>query len=83
MSHVLANFIGLLAGVLSLLILIRVVLSWTNASGGGGFTAFVYQATEPILGPIRRILPPMGGLDWSPFVALLVLSFLARVFTRF
>jgi YggT family protein len=80
MSQVLANFIGLLAAALSLLILIRVVLSWTSADAGGGFTAFVYQATEPILGPIRRILPPMGGLDWSPFVALLVLSLIWRLF---
>ena len=62
MSHVLANFVTLLTAVLSLLVLVRVVLSWTNPVGGGGFTAFIYQATEPILGPIRRVLPPMGGL---------------------
>ena len=79
MSHVLANFVTMLAAVLSLLVLVRVVLSWTNADGGGGFTAFVYQATEPILGPIRRVLPPMGGLDWSPFIAFIVLSLVARL----
>jgi YggT family protein len=79
MSHVLANFVTMLAGVLSLLVLVRVVLSWTNADGGGGFTAFVYQATEPLLGPIRRVLPPMGGLDWSPFIAIIVLSLVARL----
>ena len=80
MSHILATFVTMLAGVLSLLVLVRVVLSWTNAEGGGGFTAFVYQATEPLLGPIRRILPPVGGLDWSPFIAIIVLSFIARLF---
>ena len=79
MSHVLANFVTMLAAVLSLLIRLRVVLSWTNADGCGGFTAFVYQATEPILGPIRRVLPPMGGLDWSPFIAIIVLSLVARL----
>ena len=42
--------------------------------------AFVYQATEPLLGPIRRVLPPMGGLDWSPFIAIIVLSLVARLF---
>ena len=36
----------------------RVILSWTNPTGGGGLVAFVYQATEPILAPIRRVLPP-------------------------
>ena len=66
MSHVLGNFVTMLAAVLSFLVLIRVLLSWMNADGGGGFTAFVYQATEPLLGPIRRVLPPTGGLDWSP-----------------
>ena len=74
MSHVLANFVTMLAAVLSLLILLRVVLSWTNADGGGGFTAFVYQATEPILGPIRRALPLAGGMDLSPLVALIALQ---------
>jgi YggT family protein len=83
MSHVLANFVTMLSLVLSLLILARVLLSWTNADGGGGFTAFIYQATEPILGPIRRMLPPMGGLDWSPFIALVLLTLITQLFTRF
>jgi YggT family protein len=83
MSHVLANFVTMLSLVLSLLILARVLLSWTSPSGGGGFTAFIYQVTEPILGPIRRVLPPMGGLDWSPFVALVLLTLITQLFTRF
>ena len=37
------------------------------------FHAAVVQLTEPILGPIRRILPPFGGLDFSPMVALIIL----------
>ena len=74
MSHVLASFVTLLGAVYSILILLRVVLSWTSPMGGGPFTAFVYQVTEPVLAPIRRLLPPMGGLDWSPFLALLLLS---------
>jgi YggT family protein len=82
MSAVLVNFVSLLGLVLSLLILLRVVMSWTNPTGGGGFTAFVYQATEPILGPIRRLVPPMGGLDWSPFIALLLLSLIEGFFRR-
>ncbi len=81
MSHVLASFVTLLGAVYSLLILARVVLSWTNPCGGGPFTAFIYQVTEPVLAPIRRLLPPMGGLDWSPFVALILLSLVVRLFT--
>ncbi len=78
MTAVLVNFVSLLTTVLLVLILLRVVMSWTNPTGGGGFTAFVYQATEPILAPIRRLLPPMGGLDWSPFVAILLLGVISR-----
>jgi YggT family protein len=77
---VVANFISMLGVVLTMLILLRVVVSWTNPMGGGGFTAFVYQATEWMLAPIRRIVPPMGGLDWSPFIALLLIGLLTRVF---
>jgi YggT family protein len=83
MSHVLATFVTMLSLVLTLLILARVLLSWTNGQGGGAFTAFIYQATEPILGPIRRVLPPMGGLDWSPFIALVLLTLITRLFTQF
>lgn len=82
MGTVVANFVMLLAAALWVLILLRVVLSWTSPYGGGGFTAFVYQATEPILGPIRRVLPPAGGLDWSPFVALVLLSLIEGMFRR-
>jgi YggT family protein len=80
MSSVLGNFVFLLVAALWVLILLRVVLSWMSPTGGGGFTAFIYQATEPILAPIRRLLPPMGGLDWSPFVALVLLSIIESLF---
>ena len=83
MTGVLVNFIQLLAFVLWFLLIARVVLSWTNPmGGGGGLVAFVYQATEPILAPIRRILPSSAGVDWSPLIAMLVLGVLVRVVTQ-
>ena len=82
MEDVLVNFVRLLVTVVWLLIIVRVVLSWTNPMGGGGLVAFVYQATEPILAPIRRILPPTSGIDWSPLIAMLVLGVLLRVVTQ-
>jgi YggT family protein len=72
----------MLALVYSLLILGRVLVSWTNPSGGGQLTAFLYQVTEPVLAPIRRVLPPTGGIDWSPMIAILVLGILTRTFLR-
>lgn len=76
------TFIGMLALVYTFLILGRVLVSWTNPSGGGQLTAFLYQVTEPVLGPIRRLLPPTGGIDWSPMIAILLLGILTRAFLR-
>jgi YggT family protein len=73
------TFIKLLSTVLWLLILARVIISWTNPTGGGTLTAFVYQVTEPILAPIRRLIPPTSGIDWSPLIAMLVLGAVTRV----
>ncbi|MDB5559224.1 MAG: hypothetical protein JWQ36_2158 [Enterovirga sp.] len=40
---------------------------------------FLYQATEPALRPIRRILPNLGGIDISPIILLLIIFFIQRV----
>ncbi|HEY6608093.1 MAG TPA: YggT family protein [Candidatus Limnocylindria bacterium] len=82
MQNLLVTFIQLLVTLFWFLLIARVVLSWTNPQGGGALTAFIYQATEPILAPIRRILPPTGGLDWAPLVAMLLLGVILRVIVR-
>jgi YggT family protein len=76
MPLVVVNFLQLLIGVLMLLVIARVVVSWTAPTGGGGLVAFIYQATEPVLAPIRRVIPPSAGIDWAPLVATLVLGLL-------
>jgi YggT family protein len=82
MTQVLVNFIQLLAFFLWFMLIARVVISWTNPMGGGSIQAFVYQMTEPILAPIRRLLPPAGGIDWSPLIAMLLLGVVLRVVVR-
>lgn len=77
--ELLLNFVRLFATILWFLLIARVVLSWTNPTGGGGIVAFIYQVTEPILAPIRRVLPPTGGIDWSPLIAMLVIGAVVRV----
>jgi YggT family protein len=79
MPLVVLNFLQLLFSVLMLLVIARVIVSWLAPSGGGGLVAFIYQATEPILAPIRRVVPPSGGLDWAPLIAMLVLGLLLRL----
>jgi YggT family protein len=82
MPQLISTFFGMLATALTILILGRVIVSWTNPSGGGGLTAFLYQATEPILAPIRRLIPPSAGIDWSPMIAILLLGVITRVLLR-
>lgn len=63
---------GLLS-LYSLLIFMRIVFSW-GASSTNRVLRFLIKVTEPILGPFRRIIPPLGMLDISPIVVLLLIS---------
>jgi YggT family protein len=54
-------------------IIIRVVLSWISPGGYNPAAAIITTLTEPILRPFRRILPPMGGFDLSPILAIILL----------
>lgn len=72
---------------LEILILVRIVFSFVQVSPyhptWGPVYRFVYNATEPLLGPIRRMLPPMGGLDFSPMVLLILADILRRLLISF
>jgi YggT family protein len=73
-----ADFIDILIWVLTLAIFGRVLLSWISPRGNDPVTPLLYQVTEPILAPLRRLLPQMGMLDLAPMVAILVLNYLIR-----
>ncbi len=72
------TFIRFLALALELLILARVLLSWVDPRASNPFARFVVDTTEPILAPIRRILPQTGMLDLSPLVVLFLLGAVLR-----
>lgn len=72
-------FIVVLARVLNIAILLRVFLSWVPVNPGSRFARFIVEITEPIMGPIRRLVPSLGGLDISPIIALLLISVAERV----
>ena len=74
-----ANLLQLAFLAIWLLVLGRVFLSWFDPAGRSQLGSFVVTATEPLLAPIRRVLPPMGAVDLSPPVVLIVLGILWRV----
>ena len=68
-----------LIDVYSFVILIAVILSWVPVNRRHPLIAILHGLTEPVLAPIRRVLPPMGGLDLSPMVLLILLQLLKRL----
>jgi len=86
---VLANLIDASATVIYYLltiymwiIIIRSLISWVNPDPYNPIVRFLYQATEPVLYPIRRRLPFMGGIDLSPIIVLLIIIFLQVFLVR-
>lgn len=68
----LAGLVKVVLTVLYWLILVRALISWVNPDPFNPVVQFLHRVTEPILEPIRRLLPPMG-IDFSPLIAFLII----------
>ena len=73
-----ANIIGMVITVLYWLLIARMVISFVPKLRFNPIGEMIYNVTEPILAPIRGIIPPIGGLDFSPMLLFFGLSFLQR-----
>lgn len=82
MGSILITALDFLYWALFILILARIILSWVNI-GSYQIRDLVFRITDPILEPIRRILPPMSGFDLSPFIVLVLAQILVRVLQGF
>lgn len=71
----LAQVIGLILWLYSWLIVVRALISWVNPDPLNPIVEFLRRATDPMLEPIRRLLPPMP-IDISPIIAYFVIVFL-------
>jgi len=71
-----SGIVGLVFQTLWWVILGRVLLSWFDPAGSYRISRIIYDMSEPILAPARRILPTFGGVDWSPLVTMLALNVL-------
>lgn len=76
MSGYIETFVNLLFNVLLFAILGRVLISWIDPMGNMRVTQILREITEPILAPIRSVLPNIGMIDLSPLVAMLLLQLL-------
>jgi YggT family protein len=79
-SAFLRVFVELLVTVLFLVVLGRVLISWVNPGFEGPVARFLFDTTEPLLSPIRRILPQTGMIDLSPLILSIALLILMRLF---
>ena len=70
----LLNFLQFLLWALWALIFGRMIMSWVDPMGRNQISTFLYQTTEPILGPVRRMLPQTGMIDWSGFIVLIIIG---------
>jgi YggT family protein len=75
----LANFISLLFQILGLAIFLRAIISWFRLSPDNPIQVILVQITEPILAPLRRIVPSLGMIDITPWVAIILLQFLGQL----
>jgi YggT family protein len=83
----LATFINLFFTALWLAILGRVIMSWVTMMAPTSpvvqtINQMLFQMTEPVLAPIRRIIPPLGAFDLTPMIALILLQVIQQYLLR-
>ena len=71
--------ISRLLDIYLIIIIIRVIFSWVSPRNPTNFHRIIYKVTEPVLEPIRKIIPPFGGaIDISPIIVFFIISVLKR-----
>ena len=77
--NLLIYFVDLIFTLLNLAILARVLLSWVRVNPYHPAVELLYRITEPILAPLRRVIPSIGMVDISPVIALILLQIIQEV----
>ena len=79
MGILLLNVVRFILLGLELAVLARVAISFVNPAGRGPVAGFIISTTEPILAPVRRLLPRGGSFDFSPLIVVFILGMLFRL----
>src|SRR5690348_9731538 len=91
MIFALLSTLSLILNLVWWVFLIMIIMSWlisfnvinTRNQFVAGVWRALNQVTDPILRPIRRVIPPMGGLDLSPIIVFIVIFFLQQLIANF
>jgi YggT family protein len=75
----LATTIELIIQLYTFIVLARVLMSWINIDPYSPLARTIYNLTEPLLAPVRNILPPAAGLDFSPIIVILLLQVVGQI----
>jgi len=70
------ELVALVINIFFFVIIVHVVLSWVSPGGHNPVASLLFSLTQPVLKPIQRFVPPIGGLDLSPVVAIIGLQLL-------
>ena len=71
---ILFSILRVLCDVLTVVILLRVIVSWYSPKPTNILVVILYRVTEPFLAPLRRIIPRVGRFDFSPLVAIILIQ---------
>ena len=74
-----AGIINLLLTLLGFAIVGRALMSWFDPRMTSSIGRVLFEITEPIIAPIRRVVPSLGMIDISPFIALILIQLLSRL----
>lgn len=76
---IITHLLKLVIWVYLVIIILQAITSWVNPGAYNPMTVLMYQLTDPLLRPLRRFIPPAGGLDWTPFIILILLNLLLMI----
>ena len=84
LTGALIDFLFLALTIVQWLVIVAALVSWVSPDPRNPIVRFLYRATEPILRPFRKILPPSrtGGIDISPIFVILIIFFIRRLLAR-
>jgi len=77
------SIINIAFQILIMIIFIRVILSWFPHNPYNPLIKIIYQISNPILNPIRNIIPPIGGMDISPIIVIFIIQIIKNIILKF